>query len=493
MSSYRPKSLNELNNLYGKSVEAENAIKKSTTKIEKETTVQQSGFVPEDKQSVPSKGAAASDELMNMVEDFSRRFGAQDEPKSAPVQPVPVQSRPRPVRGATQVRPLASKNFELDGKPRKPEVIKVKDESKSKLIRNAERSDLFENYKNIMDDDDENERKSHLGQKRRQKRAAVAEAQADEAAAVNEAPEQQEALQQPYDEAYNIPEDAEDIAQQYISENRQEPYEEPCQQDDSSDYYGEEVYEDEQQYEQYAEEYPQDEEAYADEQYVEEYPEEEYYDEQYAEQEYSDEYEAYPDEDVQPEKPVKAEKSKGAAAQTAVMAILFVVLILSILTASVQTVLGVNTGRNLFGLRFYTVSESYTDVPVENGQFVVTKEKEIFPEDVFVYENREGSYTFAVCQSRLNEESVVALSGGEKAVAFDGDLRGTVLFAVPVLGIIISLISSNFVPVIGVLLFAVFALVLVLAFAFKDKSAYSKKNNFEDDDDKGVFSLIEGE
>ena len=147
MAGYKPKNLDEINDSFIKGIDAANEIKKSESIIENASKPVQSGFLPDSSQLEENETDRVSAEISGIASEFAKKFAGEDK-EPIPVRPQPVsisvQSRPRPVKGPAKAKNAAEKpSFEL------------KDNDKPQLVRNSERSDLFENYKKIMNDEED--------------------------------------------------------------------------------------------------------------------------------------------------------------------------------------------------------------------------------------------------------------------------------------------------------------------------------------------------
>lgn len=162
MANYRPKSLDELNNLYGKSLNARNEIDKKASVLDAENEKQEAAFLPEEAETSKEKTPeqVASDEISGLVGDFVKSFGKTSNIKKNKVSNVPL-------TGIKSISKNESSETATDDAPA---------DNKPKLIRNSERNNLFENYKKVMDDEDdydfgENKKSKKRGKKRSDKNA----------------------------------------------------------------------------------------------------------------------------------------------------------------------------------------------------------------------------------------------------------------------------------------------------------------------------------
>ncbi len=147
MASYRPKSLDELNNLYGKAVSAEKAIKEGSTLLGEEVLPLPA---PEEEKAPAAAASAPQTKVESVSSDidaFIRRFSSEDG------RPVPLSRlTPQPAEAEAQ-KPQPQKEEGITG--------------------------LMDDYANVMtgayDDEEEEEPKKNLFKQRRGKRKASKE------------------------------------------------------------------------------------------------------------------------------------------------------------------------------------------------------------------------------------------------------------------------------------------------------------------------------
>lgn len=143
MANYRPKSLDELNSLYDKSLNARNEIVKKASVLDAGNEKQESAFLPDEPDTPKEKTREqlAADEISDLVGDFVKSFGKEVPVKRANPSPVPTSG----------IRAVPAKASESDEAKNEAEAV----DNKPRLIRNSERNNLFENYKKVMDDEDD--------------------------------------------------------------------------------------------------------------------------------------------------------------------------------------------------------------------------------------------------------------------------------------------------------------------------------------------------
>ncbi len=181
MGNYRPKPLDEIGNMHIKSMEADQEIKKGSSKLGAVKTPANDAFSDE-RAAEPVKVTpeqVAADEIASMVGDFAKSFGSAGSGK-APASITAVQSRPR----VPKKKPEA-----VAEKAGNSKRVPVKKDSKT-LIRNSERNNLFDSYMRVMNDEDDSGPEPEEGTKRslRKKKAEKkSKASAEKAAKAEEA------------------------------------------------------------------------------------------------------------------------------------------------------------------------------------------------------------------------------------------------------------------------------------------------------------------
>lgn len=164
MAGYRPKSLNELNDMYDKTITAEKAIIKASKQLVDETQkLEPAPFEPKENDIESLKGV---EELSSEVDSFINRFksesaaapavkkepAAKKEPVKEAPQKISYEKKPQPEphkeAPASDVfsQPKNKSLYTLDT----PEEVKEKATAKS-----DERTELFDDYMKIMNDEDD--------------------------------------------------------------------------------------------------------------------------------------------------------------------------------------------------------------------------------------------------------------------------------------------------------------------------------------------------
>lgn len=156
MASYRPKSLDELNNLYGKAVSAEKAIKEGSSLLGEEVLPLPAEETKSAPAAVPPTQTTKVESVASDIDAFIRQFSSEDG------RPVPL----------SRLTPQPAEVEKEKPQPQKEEGI----------------TGLMDDYANVMtgaydDDEDEQTPKKNLFKQRRGKRKASKEITADTAEA----------------------------------------------------------------------------------------------------------------------------------------------------------------------------------------------------------------------------------------------------------------------------------------------------------------------
>ena len=418
MANYRPKSLDELGNLYDKSLEAENEIKKSSSKLEDKPVQPISAFLP-DEDALPMKKTpqqVASDEIAGKVEDFAKSFGSGSETCKNPIVIPTVQSKPRPPRKK------ADEAFEQGTKGKSKKAVSA-EPAKPKLIRDPERTSLFENYKKVMDDEDDynfSEPEDNVKRRlRRNKGAAKAEKTVQQENVTDDGIALQ--AEAAVDSVFETGEKASDPAEEK-SPFKKISYEE---------YKGEAV-----------------------------------------------------ESTLSPEISDGEERQrKNPGVQIALMVILLCVLVSSLGIGCIKAFSGADSDRVVFGNNYvYTVKRSYADSAVKKGDLVITENKAPSAGDIVAYKQDTGAYAFARYESALNLESAIANDGVEQILIFNSEMRGVVVKTIPVAGLFVSAVVSYFLPIMGLMLLLAALLVLLIFFISRDTVASDDEEENDDED-----------
>ncbi len=440
MASYRPKSLNELNNLYGKSMAAQTAIKNNGSAITDsgfDKNREYSQAVSEDLQAAEKTAAQiASDELSDALSDFIKNFGEADTAaaeKPAPRQPLPIA---KAIKSSAPVTPKTDRSAEhpiskVDTtKSAQEDAPKAKKE-KPVLMRNSERSELLDDYMKIMNDEDDDmeflknivkKKKKNKKDKHQGSPLFEEEKKSDEPTEENRESENKEL--------------SEDLVE--ASEINEQPAEKETEV--FSSFYNDE-----------------------------------------SEPEYS------ADEDEQtPSQPAPVKKGKKIFLQIFLMLILLIVLIGAVAVGLMKVVVGVDSG-NAFMDKYYvfTADRTFTEAEINEGDLVITEDKAFAQNDVFAYTKENSDETvYAVKGLQLDSGRFMAHSDNEVELIYADAVKGTVIKTVPSVGAFVSILMDNFIIVISALVSFALILILVIALAFRSKSGYTIDDSEEAEEDE---------
>ena len=433
MANYRPKSLDELNNLYDKSLNAQQEIAKKATVLEEKTQPKEAVPAPEEtKPGFITREQTAEDQISGYVNDFIKSFGAPKKPDRTAVATVTASMKTVPV-----------------GKPAEPkkenEAVKAAAENhtddKPRLIRNSERNSLFENYKKVMDDEDDEDVSDSQKEKRKPKKlfekksAKADEEKKTEDSAEEKKPEEQE---KKTESAAEVKKEAEIVKP--APEKKAEA-----------------IVETEVETKEEAETAEEVKEKKKRSKAKKEKPEK-----------------------VKKEKKQKSAKktkeSHGTVSRAVVMFLVFCVLLSAVGVGSVKAFSGINTDSLVMGkYLLYTADRDYSRLGIGNGDLVVVEYKGVDYDDIVAYKKSADEYGFAKLTTVLNDESVIGDDGDLRCLIFNDTVRGVVCKTIPAVGAVAAFIMSDFLAAIGILLVLAVILMLIAVFGCKPKAKKEKK------------------
>ena len=514
MPSYRPKSLEELNNMYDKKLAAESAMRNQlkADKAEKTEPVDTTPPAYEPYTYDSSKHSKQTEEpvadISGAVNEFIRTFGQPEEKKPAaqPVQPVhPVQTRvtSKKIPSGAPAKPTAS------AKKKKP-VTPVKKQERTVLVRNDERSDLMDDYKKIMMDEDEDNLslKERLAMKKKSK---AEKKEADKAAkkahkksaeekknvqpeAADTAPEKQSELHTDEQAEDNIVINSDEIsavAESFINEHIGETVAEKEELTEQEELPAKEQEDEEYQSEADDELLDEDEIEFIDSQEEsdsqEDYPEhqEEYEQPEDEQQDDSDSY-GY---DVAAS---KKSRNRGRAGRVISMMLLILMLLLTACTGALKYVVNIDTGKAFMDKYYvFTAKERLLYAGISVGDLVISEKKPVGNDDAFVYFDN-SSFRFARPSgvSSANSYVIIAENDNEQVLASSENVRGVVKYNIPEIGRILGLVSSNFMVVFIAMAGICLLLIIITAILFakarkrqlEAEEAYPIDDEYDDED-----------
>ncbi len=445
MAGYRPKSLDELNSIFDKTMAAEKAIKKGSSLLEKG----EDGFSSfsaeknEEDNKAPVGEEKQSEEITDSVSEFIAKFSAQTEQE-------PVKAKPKMTVLSAEA-PKKDLEIESEVSSQEPEAPRQETEKPS-------RDELFDEYARIMSDEDDDaptEKKLSRKEKKRLKKKEKAEGKALQEETIAQEPQKDEDV--PFDgAAENVisQEDTpyEDVAEEEISAVEKDDFDFP---------------------ENYTPEWIREGE------------------------------EKEPSEEEKPEE----KKSKGKHTFLKIILSLVLVAVISVgaLATVFKTVVAVNTGK-LVSDKYYvfTTYKDYGQLGLSEGELVITEKKYAEDGEVFAYVDY-GSKTFEFgkrTDSITKEDGevlyVTEKDGGRTLVSRD-DCKGVIYLTYEGRGNIVSFLTDNYIIIVAAV--ALIALIIVLVFALAFRTKKEEKGEVQDgekelsedpeEDFEDIFSTIE--
>lgn len=443
MASYRPKSLNELNNSYDKSIASQNVIKDTASAIDlsafdntETVKAQTEEFFKEESLSSGPACADLSADISDFIKNFGKPASPEDEvpqPRRVPVKPRPTQPKP--------VKPVAAVADEPEEAP-EPIAAEPKKQEKSELVITPERSELFDEYMRVMSDDEDDDGDFDIGRHRKKKRGRKSVEPIPEKVDYEAAPDYEESIPDAEPEAEE--EQSDESFDSSVQENRNT--------DDSFE----------------PDEYTYEADAKA------EADESDYYSE--AEETHTQE-----------------EPKKGGLLKAALLIVLLFTLISALAVTATQAVLKVDSGMTFSDkYYFYTVSETDTLVGINEGDLLVAEADKISNGDVFAfYKAADKKFDFAVKTFAEGSEISTGDNSDGPVRLRNTDIYGKVTRIYPSIGTIVTFIKDNFILVISAHI--VIAAIALILFVFTGKSKKNKggDDNFAFDEDEDNEETLE--
>ena len=422
MAGYRPKSLDELNSIFDRTMAAEKAIKKSSSLLEKgeDSFRDFTAEIKEEKSSLPVQEEKTAGEITDTVSDFIAKFTAAEETQ-------PVKAKPQ----MTVISPEApKKDFEIESEPAPAQEAEAP-------VREAEkpsRDELINDYMRIMSDEDDDapaEKKLSRKEKKRLKKKEKSEVKptAEESAPAEEDTKSEEL---PFDTAA----EGEAVAEEpvLLSEKIQQ-------------------------------------EASAEENNDFDFPED-----------YTPEWIREDKEEATEE--TKEETKKPASGKGIIKALLALLLIcvLSVgaLATVLKTVAAVNTGK-LVSDKYYvfTAYKTYSDLGISEGDLIITEKKYAEDGEIFTYvDYGNKTFEFGRRTDSITKEDgevlyVTEKDGGRTLVSRD-DCKGVVYLTYAGKGRLVSFLTDNYIVIVAAA--AVISLIIVLTFILAPRTKKEEKN-----------------
>lgn len=456
MSNYRPKSLNELNNLYDRSQAAQSAIQQSGSEIEEneakddvKTSVQQQE-IP----AVKEKTAAqiASDELSEQLDKFIKSFGEVSKEETEPAVAVPTV--PVPIKTTVKSAPAKPKTSKASGESEDKKVVqrvnaqstaKKEEKPKTDEARNQERDELFNDYLRIMNDEDEE--KTSLKTKFRKK----SKSEKHQASPLDDDDDGFLEILEKEEQTVYSDEEPEQEAQEAVKEEKKERPKK------------EKVKKEKVRKEKAA---PKEKEKEEPTLIFEEY------------------------ENV-PEK--KKKSKKHIFAQILLIASLLTVLCLTVVVGAAKIIVGVDSGKVFLGKYcVFTADVSSVDAGISAGELVITENRHAEENEAVAFVDiRTNSVSFGTRGSEIDGISYMVHSDSGVVLVPVTSVKGVVVSKIPVLGGIVGTVMDNFIIVIILLVVLALILILILALAFKSSSNYDDELFEQEDEDFDILEIEE--
>ena len=450
MAGYRPKSLDELNSIFDRTMEAEKAIKKSSSLLEKgeDSFSSFSAEITEEKTEATANEEKSANEISDSVSEFIAKFSSAAEKE-------PVKAKPK----MTVISPeTVKKEYEIEDESPEKET-----EAPAKEAEKPSRDELFDEYMKIMsDEDDEPVREKKLSRKEKKKLRKK-------------------------DKEENKP------SQQEISS------EDKAEENDTDIASSEEP--EQEQAEAYAEE------SDAQELFLEQTPAEDKDDFDFPEN-YTPEWIKEENETKETAEEVTVRK-KGNGGKTVLKVVLSLILIavisLGALSTVFKTVVAANTGK-LISDRYYvfTTYKDYTELGLAEGTLVITEKKYAEDGEVFAYVDYAGkSFEFGRRIDSITKDDgevlyVTEKDGGRTLVSRD-ECKGVVYLTYAGRGDVVSFLTDNFIVIVAAAV--VISLIIVLLFVLVLRNKKDEENSIEDgeeiasedseDEFEDIFSTVE--
>lgn len=510
MATYRPKKLDEINEVYGKSLEAQKTIRQSSdmlgvepadvsVKVSADTDASDTSFLADD---IPFDA-----DISDIANDFILRFGTPE--RAAATTRLQEDEAQRAIARASsqsikaKVKPVAADTarpaiHQSSADAESPAESKKSDDSAKSIATtppivrkvSSEKTELMEDYMRVMSDEDDEGplfRRRKKDKKRKAKKthqeiipddSGEVDSSADTALTAEDTGTAL-SVDTPADEPVVLTdEDSADIAAADTDEsNDTDESKDVADTADSADVSDSEA-------EIAAEDIASDTDA----------------DTQSTDGDNSSEEEA-------PLQHSSREKKKTAKSHTAAKVLLSLLLAVLVVLAgavgAVKLILAPDTGT-LVADKYYlfTSDADHSFVDVSKGDLVITEK--VLPQinDSFVYADKNTqSFVFAKLYSSIldldGDVLYIAESDDSRATVMRDDAKGIFYKIVPGVGTALSIVGEYYIIIISALLILCLVIILILSFAFKKKSY----DEIEGDDDieidtdeyEDIFSTSTGE
>lgn len=453
MAGYKPKSLDELNNIFDKTMAAEKAIKKSSSLLEREEApeIPKEPEITEDTPDLQQE--ATPQEITDSVNDFIARLSSEAQAQPVKAKPQLTFISPEPIKREPEA---------------KKDVFSLQEDLPTETEKPS-RDDLFSEYARIMSDEDDDipteKRRSRKEKKRNKKKDKQKEKSPSEPSEnpQDEEPYEASETQQSEPSPDQAPESTSFILAEDNTNNK--PEEEPSGENElvsnDNDF-----------------DFPED------------------YTPDWLKQE-------------QEEAPVVEEKEKDGK-HTIIKTLLSIVLVILIAVGALATIfkvgVAVNTGK-LVADKYYvfTAYDNYPDSSIPEGALIITEKKFAEDGDIFAYaDHNTKAFQFGKRTDSITKEDGEVLyimeKGSGRTLVSRDDTKGVVYRCYEGRGRLVSLLTDYYIVIMAIAL--VFSLVIILLFllAFKDKRKLDEEYDEElyedlltegEEDFEDIFSTIE--
>lgn len=464
MAGYRPKSLDELNSMYDKTLAAEKAIRKGTD------------LLANDDFSLPTEKEI--DAIKQKEQELKTALETAD---NAEVSPLPGKEEKAEEFHKPEIThvtepvfiPVEKAEETVSEEPQEevytPEVTaESEQETPSQVPYSSFKADLMDDYMKIMSDEDDDEDESPVEKKKLSRKEKKKLKKHNDKAKLNKEPEAEAPAEQEYD--ISLAEETEDFTPVYEEETQPaaEETEETAevQQEEtvsdgyedissSSDDFTIEVDDDFNFPEDYKPEWMQDEKEETDE-----------------------------------------AKPKGAVLSSVLKTLLSLVIILAVAVASFATtfkcILSVNTGKAFTDTYYaFTAAKDYAFAGILAGDFVITEKVYAEDGDIFAYINYDSkSFEFAKRTKSITSEDEVIIVGEndtDRVLVSRDDSRGVVYATYTGIGRYIAMLTDYYIFImVGAATLALGAS-LVIILSTRTKKEDNKKSKKEELPSEEIF------
>lgn len=450
MAGYRPKSLDELNSMYDKTMAAEKAIRKGTSLLEKsEESIKINSQITEEVEPADNE-PIQSQELSDAVSEFIAKY-SQDT--------VRADKKEEPVIAKPQMTILSQEPAKTEKAPEAVYNIQQPEETvqTEKEPEKADRSDLMDEYIRIMTDEDDDVPEKKLSRKEKKKLKKK---------------EKQAAMKAESAEA-------ETEAEEVVTEENEVPFAPELQKESV-------------EIPEYTIVYSEEEDTVTSEENTgkDDFDFPENYTPEWMEEEKKEET----------KEPIKKEKKTKHTALKALLGIVLVLLIaLGGFATVLKTVLFVNTGK-AFNDNYYlfTAEKDYANLNVSEDDLVITEKRYAEDGDIFVYiDYSERTFEFGKRSYGITNDDgevlIVTEKEGSRTLVSRDDSKGVVYRIYPELGKYISFLTDNYIVVIAAVAVSAFVIILVLALVLRNKKESKSEDREEENEesDENLFATIE--